>query len=63
MIQNVFRTEDGEIWDSLEEAKEHQSRVDIWNKLLEEYGSYGELRISYFSDFLDVIKFYEENKQ
>ena len=61
-VTTIYRTEDGEVWDSLEEAERHQKTVDVWEGVKEKFGTYGEVRLNYLSDFLDIIKFYEENK-
>lgn len=61
-IVAVYKTTDGEVFADLRDAEDHQSKVDIWNKLVEKFGCYGEIKLSYFSDFLDMMKFYEENK-
>lgn len=62
-ILAVYKTTDGEVFTTLTEAEAHQSRLDIWDKIMETFGVYGEVKLSYFSDFLDMIKFYEENKK
>lgn len=61
-IITVYKTTDGEIFTELTEATEHQKRVDIWEKINQEFGVYGEVRLNCLSDFLDLIKYYEENK-
>ena len=58
----VYKTTDGKVFATLTDAEEHQSKVDIWNKIADKFGCYGEVKLSYLSDFLDMIKYYEENK-
>ncbi len=54
-------TTDGTMFDDEASAKKHQADVDLWEKVLEKYGVYGELKISYLCDFLDVLNFIKEN--
>lgn len=61
-IISVYKTTDGEVFTELTEATTHQKRIDIWEKIKEEFGVYGEVKLNYFSDFEDLIKYYEENK-
>lgn len=61
-VQVVYKTTDGDFFDNLEKAEEHQKKVDLWFKITDKFGSYGTLEINYLSDFLEIIQFYEENK-
>lgn len=61
-IISVYKTTDGEVFTTLTDAEEHQNKLDIWNDIVDKFGCYGEVKLSYFSDFLDMIKYYEENK-
>lgn len=61
-VETVYRTTDGSVWSTKQEAEQHQKLFDLWDTLVERYGMYGELRIDCIDDFIDVIKFYEENK-
>lgn len=61
-IVAVYKTTDDEVFAVLSEAEEHQARVDIWDKIVYKFGCYGEVKLNYLSDFLDMIKYYEENK-
>lgn len=61
-VEAVYKTTDGEFFDSLEKAEEHQKKVDLWFKIAEKFGIYGTLEINYLSDFLEIIQFYEDNK-
>jgi len=60
-IVTVYKTTDGEVFTELRDAEEYQSKLDIWNKIVETFGVYGEVKLSYFEDFLAVLKFYEES--
>jgi hypothetical protein len=61
-VTPVYKTTDGEVFAVLSEAEDHQNRIDIWNEIVDKFGCYGEVKLNYFSDFLDMIKYYEENK-
>lgn len=61
-ITAVFKTTDDEVFTCLPDAEEHQSKVDVWEGVKEKFGCYGEVKLNYLSDFLDLIKYYEENK-
>lgn len=56
-ITTVYKTSDGETFTVLAEAEDHEKNVQIWDKVLEKYGTYGELNISYLSDFLEVMNY------
>lgn len=62
-VTAVYKTTDGEVFTELRDAEEHQSKVDIWESIREKFGCYGEVKLNYLDDFLELIKFYEENKQ
>lgn len=62
-IELTYRTEDGEVFNTLEEAQEHESYITLWNQIQEEFGYYGEIRIQYLCDFKRVINYIKENKQ
>lgn len=62
-IVTAYKTTDGKVFTELADAEEHQTKLDVWNNILDTLGVYGEVKLSYFEDFLDMIKFYEESKK
>jgi hypothetical protein len=59
-IKILYSTTDGESFNSRSEAEQHQKKVDTWEAVLEKFGIYGELRINYLSDFLEIQDFIEQ---
>lgn len=56
-ITTVYKTEDGEVFTHIKEAEEHEKIVELWEKLNHRFATYGELKICYLSDFIDVMDF------
>jgi hypothetical protein len=44
-VITVYKTTDGEVFSELLHAEEHQSKVDIWNKIADKFGCYGEVEL------------------
>lgn len=61
-ITTVYKTDDGETFDTLTEAENHQVKVDLWEQITERFGTYGSVEINYLEDFIAIMNFYEENK-
>lgn len=61
-VTQIYKTTDGEVFTHIPDAEDHQRKIDIWNDIVDKFGSYGTLEINYLSDFLEIIQFYEENK-
>lgn len=61
-LQVVYKTTDGETFESEQEALDYQNNIDVWHKIVDKFGRYGTSEISYLQDFLEMMKFYEEKK-
>lgn len=61
-VTPVYKTTDGEVFAALLEAEEHQCKVDMWENIKEKFGCYGEVKLNYLDDFLELVNYYEKNK-
>lgn len=56
-IKLVYLTSCGSIFDTQEEAEEHEWQQGLWEKAMLKYGYHGEIQLDSYQAYNDLVKF------